>query len=115
MPSHRWITVVAVAVMACAVSATRASEKERATLLAEMKLPKPVELPRPPGAVVLPEDDGKGDVIAPISVRLAQDAPAGPLVARRVSTGDGRLYLGIRATGGELAGSAEVSRGDKAL
>jgi len=89
-----------------------ASEKDRAALLAEMRLPKPVELPRPQGAVALPDDDAKGDQIAPISVRLTQGVP-GPLTVRRVSTGDGRLYLGIRATGGELAGSAEISRGGR--
>jgi mono/diheme cytochrome c family protein len=102
--------IAAVAMLACGVWTTGAVEKSRAELLAEAKLPDAVELPRPRGAVVLPDE---GDAHAAISIRLGQDAPAGSLAVRRASAGDGRLYLGLRAAGGALAGTAEVSRGEK--
>ena len=74
-------------------------------LLAEARLPKPVELPRPSAsAVVLPDDDGKGDGNAPILVRLAQDPPPGTLTVRAPA----------RATAGSTSASArraETSRG----
>jgi hypothetical protein len=83
------------------------TSKDRAAQLAEARLPKPVELPRPINAVAVPDGD------APISVRLAQDPPAGSFVVRRVSAGDGKLYLGIRSSGDQpFAGEAEVGRGD---
>lgn len=102
---------IGVAVVACVVGGlvaapAGAEPATRAKLLADAATPSLVDLPRPEKPIVLPDADG------PVSVRLSQD-PAGPLVVRRVSAGDGRLYLGIRPDGGQLAGSAEVTRGGK--
>jgi len=95
---------IAAIFLACAM----AQAQDRAALLAEAGLPTPIALPRPQSAILLPDDEG--DANAPLSVRLAKDPPAGPFTARRVATGDGRLHLGIRTAGGDLAGTAEVSR-----
>jgi hypothetical protein len=111
--SHRVrIGLVVSAIIACAASPSvwaREPQKDRAALLVAAGVPKPVELPHPQHAVALPDDDGN----EPISVRLAQDPPAGPLSVRRVSIGGGRLYFGIRSAGGDLAGTAEVFRGGR--
>ena len=84
----------------------------RATLLAQAGLPAPVPLPVPSRAISLPDDWERTN--AAVVVQLSQ-SPAGDLSVRRVSRGDGRLYLEIRVAQGRLSGPAAVKWGDQGL
>jgi hypothetical protein len=101
---------VLLALMSSYSASPAAEPASRPAFLAEV--PPPVELPHPDSAMALPDDWDRGG--APISVWLSQ-APPSALSVRRVSAGDGRLYLQIRSAQGRLSGSAEVKRGEQQL
>jgi hypothetical protein len=84
----------------------------RAELLAAAQLPELYQLPTPGLAIALP-DDLERDPGA-IAIRLS-NPPAGQLSVRRVSHGDGRLYLEIFDTTAKLTGSAQVMKGERKL
>jgi hypothetical protein len=85
---------------------------DRARLLAGVQLAEPDPLPVPGPAIFLSDERERDQ--APVVVQLTQ-APAGELSVRRVSRGDGRLYLEVRSAAGPLSGAATVTRGDQQL
>jgi hypothetical protein len=85
---------------------------DRATLLAQAKLPQPVALPVPGVGTALP-DTWKG-TNTPLAIRLSQ-APPGGLSVRRVSGEDGRLHLEVFSAQGAMSGSAVLQYGEQQL
>src|SRR5690349_18115908 len=101
------ISLLAVTLVSAALSFA-AERPDRAALLAEAGAPEPIALHRPQNAIVLPDDLLLNDHPS-LEIHLAQDSAAGPLTIRRASAGDGRLYLGLRSSNGDLIGSAKVT------